>query len=151
MKISLHYFMSLPSKIVEIEVVSIEKIKPSLSTLSHQRLFKHCLLDQLIPAPYALTILYYSLNNFPNQPNVLNRVELLKKSLSETLTHFYPLAGLIKDDFFIKCNDEGAYYVEARVDSSLLEFLSQPDLVSLHNLLPTKELVLKESCWNPCD
>ena len=68
----------------------------------------------------------------------------MKNSLSETLTRFYPLAGKIKDDLSIDCNDEVAHYVEARVDFSLREFLTKPHLLLLHRFLPC-ELVLKES------
>ncbi|KAH1121473.1 hypothetical protein J1N35_004633 [Gossypium stocksii] len=42
------------------------------------------------------------------------RSQLLKESLSETFTLFYTLAGKIKGHLSIDCNDEGAYYVEAR-------------------------------------
>ena len=51
----------------------------------------------------------------------------LKKSLSETLTHYYPLAGRFKDGTTVECNDEGAYFSEARVDSHLEEFLENHD------------------------
>ncbi|KAK7839509.1 salutaridinol 7-o-acetyltransferase [Quercus suber] len=34
----------------------------------------------------------------------------------ETLTQYYPLAGKIKDDLCINCNDEGAYFVGAQVN-----------------------------------
>ena len=47
----------------------------------------------------------------------------LKKSLSETLTHYYPLAGRIIDGATIECNDEGACFTEARVKSHVEEFL----------------------------
>ena len=55
----------------------------------------------------------------------------------------YPLAGKIKDDLCIDCNDEGAYFVDAQVNVCLSEFLSQPDLQLLHKFLPC-ELILKE-------
>ena len=69
---------------------------------------------------------------------------MLKKSLSEILTLYYPLAGKIKDDLCIDCNDDGAYFVEAQVNVCLSEFLSQPDLLILHKFLPC-EFILKES------
>lgn len=47
----------------------------------------------------------------------LSMVELLKKSLSETLVHFYPLAGRLltssDDVVYIDCNDAGADLIEA--------------------------------------
>ena len=123
---------------------SKEQVKPSSPTPSHLRTFKLSLSDQLIPAPYAPIILFFPINDCSNLSNIPKRLELLKKSLSETLTLYYPLAGKIKDDLCIDCNDEGAYFVDAQVNVCLSEFLSQPDLQLLHKFLPC-ELILKES------
>ncbi|XP_020219726.1 stemmadenine O-acetyltransferase [Cajanus cajan] len=60
----------------------------------------------------------------------------LKKSLSETLTIFYPLGGRRGDYFSIDCNDEGAIYMEASVNISMGEFLNPPKLEFLNQLLP---------------
>ncbi|KAM5565289.1 stemmadenine O-acetyltransferase [Rosa sericea] len=124
-------------KILQVEVVSEEKIKPSFPTPSHLRTFKLSLLDQLIPAPYAPIILFYD----PiTTITTTKRLELLKASLSEALTVFYPLAGKLKDDeLSVECNDEGAAFIEARVKSfSLHEFLSHPELFDslLNQFLP---------------
>ena len=129
---------------MEVGIVSKEQVKPSSPTPSHLRTFKLSLSDQLIPAPYAPIILFFPINDCSNLSNIPKRLELLKKSLSETLTLYYPLAGKIKDDLCIDCNDEGAYFVDAQVNVCLSEFLSQPDLQLLHKFLPC-ELILKES------
>ena len=131
---------------MEVGIVSKEQVKPSSPTPSHLRTFKLSLLvlDQLIPAPYAPIILFFPINDCSNLSNFPNRLELIKKSLSETLTLYYPLAGKIKDDLCIDCDDEGAYFVDAQVNVCLSEFLSQPDLLLLHKFL-TCELILKES------
>lgn len=130
---------------MEVEIVSKEHIKPSFPTPSHLRIYKLSLLDQLIPAPYAPIILFYPNNDHStNLNNIPNRLELLKKSLSETLTQFYPLAGKIKDDLYIECNDEGAYFVEAQVNGCLSECLTQPDLLLIQKFLPC-ELISKQS------
>ncbi|CAL8098606.1 unnamed protein product [Prunus armeniaca] len=124
---------------MEVEIISKEKIKPSCPTPSHLRIFKLSLLDQLIPAPYAPVILFYHPPiNENDDDNINSRLHLLKTSLAETLTGIYPLAGEIKDDLSIDCNDQGAHYVEARVNySSLDEFLGRPDLLLLlHRFLP---------------
>ncbi|XP_025635215.1 epi-neemfruitin B 7-O-acetyltransferse L7AT-like [Arachis hypogaea] len=85
------------------------------------------------PPPRAATLFYTSQNlcEFPK------RLELLKQSLSETLTQFYPLAGRIKDDLSIDCNDEGANFVVAKVNCPITKFLEKPDLKSLNELLAT--------------
>lgn len=129
---------------MEVGIVSKEQVKPSSPTPSHLKTFKFSLLDQLILAPYGPVILFYPINNRSNLSNIPKRLELLKKSLSEILTLYYPLAGKIKDDLCIDCNDEGAYFVETQVNVCLSEFLSQPDLLLLHKFLPC-ELILKES------
>lgn len=125
-------------KEIEVEIVSKQDIKPSSPTPSHLEIFKLCLLDHLIPAPYGPIIFFYpSLNlSGKNSNNNNNILHLLKQSLSDTLTLFYPLAGKIKDDFSIHCNDEGANFIEAKVKCSLSEFLTNPDLILLHKLLP---------------
>ncbi|KAK5786485.1 hypothetical protein PVK06_041122 [Gossypium arboreum] len=58
------------------------------------------------------------------------------RSLSQTLTLFYPFAGRIKDHLSIARNDEGAYYVEARVNLPLCVFLNLPDSSYVSQLLP---------------
>ncbi|XP_052202266.1 stemmadenine O-acetyltransferase-like [Diospyros lotus] len=121
---------------MEVSIVSTERIKPSSSTPDHLRTFKLCLLDQLIPAPYAPLVLVYLNEDGATHLQILDRVEALKKSLSETLTRFYPLAGQIKDDLTIDCDDGGACFVETKVNCFLGEFLNRPDLQLIHRFLP---------------
>ncbi|KAL5778355.1 hypothetical protein ACOSP7_011281 [Xanthoceras sorbifolium] len=123
---------------MEVQIVSIENIKPSSPTPQHLKIFKLSLLDQLIPSPYAPVVLFYPKNDdsIANRLETSKRLDMLKRSLSDTLTRFYPLAGKIKDDLSIECNDEGAYYVEARVDCTVDDFLAKPDHILVHNFLP---------------
>ncbi|KAJ4715320.1 vinorine synthase-like [Melia azedarach] len=129
---------------MDLEIISREYIKPSSPTPSNLRTHKLCLFDQLLDHIYAACILYYPLNqeiSLSDSTNidliVSERLQLLKQSLSETLTnHFYPLAGKLKDDFTVDCNDEGVYFVEARAKTSLNEFLTQPDLYLISKFVP---------------
>ncbi|QCE02701.1 vinorine synthase-like [Vigna unguiculata] len=123
---------------VDVEIISREDIRPSSPTPSHLRLFRLSVLDHLIPSPYVPIILFYTSpkTNTTHLSEVPKRLELLKKSLSETLTKFYPLGGKIKEDLSIECNDEGAYFVLARVKCPLHEFLLQPQMTALHKFLP---------------
>ncbi|KAI3706131.1 hypothetical protein L1987_76389 [Smallanthus sonchifolius] len=116
-----------------IQIISKENIKPSSPTPQHLKSYNLSILDQLIPAPYAPIILYY-----PNQGDldIQERLKSLKDSLSKTLTHFYPLAGSIKNDLVIDCTDVGAYFAVARVNTRLDEFLSHPDLDLINHFLP---------------
>lgn len=70
------------------------------------------------------------------------RSKLLKESLSQVLTHFYPFAGRIEDKFTIDCNDEGVHYTEAKVSCTLVEFFNQPNFPSfIYKLLPNHPIM----------
>ncbi|KAL1366927.1 hypothetical protein AAHE18_02G013700 [Arachis hypogaea] len=118
---------------IKVEIISRENIRPSSPTLSPLRTFKYSILDQLVPFPHAVAILFYPSQNLSEFPK---RLELLKQSLSETLTLFYPLAGKTKDDLSIDCNDEGANFVVAKVNCPISKFLRKPDLNSLNMFFP---------------
>ncbi|XP_021832810.1 BAHD acyltransferase At5g47980-like [Prunus avium] len=122
---------------MKIEIVKKETIKPSAPTPHNLKSFKLSLLDQLVPVVYGPMVLFYP-SNVSEVTLTEERSHQLKKSLSEALTRFYPLAGRIKDNLFIECNDEGAVYVEARVNALLSNFLDQPNLEILKLLLPIK-------------
>ncbi|KAL7207296.1 hypothetical protein ACSBR1_029288 [Camellia fascicularis] len=133
------YFHELQTRyqmMMEVKVVSRESIKPSSPTPHHLRTFKLSLLDQLIPAPYAPLVFFYPTEDGATNLQVLKILQLLKKSLSENLTRFYPLAGKIEDDLTIDCNDVGAHNVEAEVNCHLPDFLCRPDLQAIHLFLP---------------
>ncbi|KAL3819173.1 hypothetical protein ACJIZ3_005078 [Penstemon smallii] len=83
-------------------------------------------LDQLL-AHHYMPFVYF----FPN-----NHKKKKTKSLSETLTRFYPLAGKVKNSREIDCNDDGVYYVEAKINDRLSDFLKQPNNKSIHQFLP---------------
>ncbi|KAJ0025541.1 hypothetical protein Pint_09252 [Pistacia integerrima] len=129
---------------MEVGVISIACSKLSTSTPYHLKTYELSLLGRIVPPIYIPMILFYPLNQIhTNQlsfTHVISKTgQQLKQSLSETLTRFYPLAGRVKDYLSIDCNDEGVYYVEARVTSPLFEFLNQPDLSSIHKFLPHGE------------
>ncbi|KAL3514860.1 hypothetical protein ACH5RR_027577 [Cinchona calisaya] len=121
---------------MEVQIISQVIIKPSSPTPSHLKNFKLSVLDQLIPAPYAPIVLFYPNYNGASYTQAHKRVEKLKESLSKTLTLFYPLAGTIKDDLCIECNDKGAYLATTKVDCQLFQFLNKPDLQLISKFLP---------------
>ncbi|XP_048232918.1 (13S,14R)-1,13-dihydroxy-N-methylcanadine 13-O-acetyltransferase AT1 [Ricinus communis] len=111
---------------VELEFISNELIKPSSPTPNHLRHLRHLqlsFLDQIqIPVWMPLC----------NQ---------LKKSLSKTLTLFYPFAGRVRNNTHIDCNDEGALFVEAQANCRLLDFLRMLTLATTTTtLFPPKTL-----------
>ncbi|XP_057422661.1 stemmadenine O-acetyltransferase-like [Lotus japonicus] len=119
---------------MEITIKTIETIKPLLPTPDEHKSYQLCLFDQLQAVTYLPIVLFYpSTEGFP-EPSFISAQ--LKKSLSETLAIFYPVAGRRKDHSFITCNDEGALYLEANVNHSMVEFLTPPKIEHLNKLLP---------------
>nr|XP_043633519.1 stemmadenine O-acetyltransferase-like [Erigeron canadensis] len=117
---------------MKVTILSKELIGPSSLTPSHLKTYNLSCLDQCWPPCYFPFILCYSYSNIDHDhnqsTNVLtpsNMTILLKTSLSNTLTHFYPLAGrLSKDGNTVDCTDEGVRFLVARVDeSSLSDFV----------------------------
>jgi shikimate O-hydroxycinnamoyltransferase len=80
-------------------------------------------------------VLFYPLDSSANLSNV-ERHDRFKKSLSEVLTYFYPLAGRVKEKLYVDCNDEGVHYVEAKAECKLSEFLEDPIPSELNKILP---------------
>ena len=66
----------------------------------------------------------------------LERCDRIKKSLLEVLILFYPLAGRVKENLYIDCNDEGVLYAESKANCQLSEFLENPILAELDKFLP---------------
>ncbi|KAL7244684.1 hypothetical protein ACSBR2_000120 [Camellia fascicularis] len=118
---------------MEVEIISRETIKPSSLTPPHLRTYKLSLLHQFIPSNHVPIVLFYPMLD---NDHVHVTSQLLKKSLSKALTRFYPLAGKVRDALTIDFNDEGAFYVEARVKCLLSDFLTQPRVPSMNQFLP---------------
>ncbi|CAG7862257.1 unnamed protein product [Brassica rapa] len=117
-----------------VEVISRDIIKPSSPTPNHLQNFKLSLLEQLGPTIFGPMLFFYSANNRIKQTEQLLN---LKKSLSETLTHFYPLSGRLNGNTSINCNDSGADFLEAQVNSPLSNLLQEPSSEMLEQLIPT--------------
>ena len=124
---------------VNVEIVTREVIKPSSPTLNHLRKFNLRLLDVLAPVSYEPLVFLYS--NLQQQLTGTQKSQRLKRSLSVTLTRFYPLAGRIKDGVSIECNDFGAVFVESRVSCALSKFLEKPGAGVLRKFIPV-------ACWD---
>lgn len=86
-----------------------------------------------------MPLVYFYANNNSIENNhemIMKRRQILKQSLSDVLTRFYPFAGKVNGARFIDCNDEGVYYVEARANHSITSFINQPSNKALLQLLP---------------
>uniref|UniRef100_A0A1J3IWU5 BAHD acyltransferase n=1 Tax=Noccaea caerulescens TaxID=107243 RepID=A0A1J3IWU5_NOCCA len=120
-------------KTMKVETIAKEIIKPSSTTPNDLRTLQLSIYDHILPPIYTVAFLFYTKNDLISQEHTSRK---LKTSLSQTLTKFYPLAGKI-NGVTVDCNDEGAVFVDARVDNCpLTDFLKSPDLKALQQLLP---------------
>ena len=121
---------------LEVEVISKQIIKPSSPTpheLCHYQLSS---LDQSNLPVYNHLVLFYPTKSDVQIEYIKNILDHLKLSVSKALTYFYPLAGRIKDNLFVDCNDEGISFMEAQVKCRLSDFLQSPVPKELNKLFP---------------
>ncbi|XP_006351852.1 acetyl-CoA-benzylalcohol acetyltransferase-like [Solanum tuberosum] len=121
---------------LEIEIQTRIMLKPSTPTPNHLRTLKLSLFDELAPHAYVPVLFHYLPSN--TEGTITERCDKLQKSLAQTLTKFFPLAGrLIEGEFSIHCNDKGIEYVETKANANLAEFLHQgPNTELLNDFLP---------------
>lgn len=120
---------------IVVKVISKESIKPSYPTPGHLRHYSLSFLDQSAPQFFMPWVLFYP-KDTNTELNNLVQPERIKKSLSEALTQFYPLAGRVKENLYIECNDEGVNYVEAVAICNLSEFLKNLNPCEHKKFLP---------------
>ncbi|KAJ4845088.1 hypothetical protein Tsubulata_047759 [Turnera subulata] len=123
----------------EPELITQTIVKPSSPTPDHLRHFSLSFLDQLCPPVYYPLTFFYQAHLDTKSSNINTPEKLfnqLERSLADVLTHFYPLAGRLKDNVFIDCNDSGIPYVQARVKCYLSHFLEESKPSELNKLLP---------------
>ncbi|KAI3463654.1 hypothetical protein Pfo_020317 [Paulownia fortunei] len=122
---------------MEIEIVSTQLIRPSSPTPTQLRDFELSFIDERIPPSYIPLILYYNFNEDKN----ITRSKMshrLKSSLSDALVQFYPLAGRMKGQTLVECNDDGVLYIEANADAKILDIIKSLDSGVLDKLIPFK-------------
>ncbi|KAD3642271.1 hypothetical protein R6Q59_004886 [Mikania micrantha] len=113
-------------------IISQETIKPSYPTPSHLRTHNLSLADHIAPNVHLPLIFFYK--SYKNAD-----INTLKKSLSQTLTQYYPFAGRLHSPSapHIDCNGEGVEFLEALSDSRLDEFvLNKEQDQTLNQLIP---------------
>ncbi|XP_074293708.1 stemmadenine O-acetyltransferase-like [Silene latifolia] len=122
----------------EVKIISRETVKPSTLTPPHLRTFNLSMIDQISRLLHVSSLIFYN----PNTQTQPLDIPGLKVALSETLSHFYPLAGRCKDESTIICNDAGIPFIEAHVNCSLSAVLSSRqklDMSSMFQFCPPKE------------
>ncbi|XP_028771308.1 acylsugar acyltransferase 3-like [Neltuma alba] len=128
------------------EVISTEIIKPSSPTPSDLQIYPLSFIDHLCPSNYIPFVFFYENQSFEPDINgktsttifevCEERTKMLKKSLSEVLSMYYPFAGRVKDQVFIECNDEGVVFIVTHMKQKLSEILKDPREEFLNPLFP---------------
>ncbi|PWA43012.1 Chloramphenicol acetyltransferase-like domain-containing protein [Artemisia annua] len=115
-------------------IISQETIKPSSPTPPHLKSYNLSLVDHLAPNIHMPLIFFYQ--NYNNRDIIV-----LKKSLSECLTQYYPFAGrlLTPSAPDIECKDHGVEFLEASIDYRLHDFiLNKEQDETLDKLIPNE-------------
>lgn len=125
-------------------LISKKIIKPSSPTPLTHRIHRLSIFDQLNPCSYMALAMFY-----PKQYNRILPVEpthistILENSLSKALTSYYPLAGTIRDNLHVECNDVGAKFLKAKIDCPMSEIFND-------NSTKAKDLVFPTNLpWTP--
>ncbi|KAF3434038.1 hypothetical protein FNV43_RR25141 [Rhamnella rubrinervis] len=121
---------------MEVTIISKQNVKPSSSS-SHLHLlkpYKLCLFDQLTPVTYPSFIFFYPISD-PNF-NLRETLVRLKKSLSETLTLYFPFSGRTKNNLYIDDFHEGLVYLEAKVNYRMSDYFKLKDIELLNLFIP---------------
>ncbi|KAG6417508.1 hypothetical protein SASPL_119690 [Salvia splendens] len=109
---------------IETKVISIETIKPSSPTPKSMQKHQLSFIDQIF-APVLMPLLYfYSSNSKFPRFQISNH---LKKSLSITLSIYYPLAGRLVGNLHVDCNDAGVPFAEAEANCTISRAVTNPD------------------------
>ncbi|XP_022887185.1 vinorine synthase-like [Olea europaea var. sylvestris] len=122
-----------------VEIISKYMIKPSSPTSPHLKILKLSFLDQIAPPVYMPIIFFYQADELGSKhTDHAHNFQLLKQSLSNTLTLFYPLAGRIHENSYVDCNDAGAELIETRVHANVSDVIEEPHMQKLQQYLPVK-------------
>jgi shikimate O-hydroxycinnamoyltransferase len=111
---------SLSIQGVKVRPTSKSLVVPSVRTEDHWLSLSN--LDRVVNPTFSSVILFYN-NVVTSEKSFQHFTGSLKESLAKTLVHFYPLAGRLAlgEDGLVDlhCNDEGALFFEASVESDL--------------------------------
>ncbi|KAG6428225.1 hypothetical protein SASPL_112476 [Salvia splendens] len=118
---------------IERKVSSVEMMKPSSPTPKCMQKYQFSFIDQNTVLSFIPAVLFY-----PSNPTIPNseKSKLLKKSLSEVLSIYHPLAGRRVGNLYVDCSDAGAPFSEAEADCDLSLAVTNPNPSNLKKLLP---------------
>ncbi|KAJ8747147.1 hypothetical protein K2173_001704 [Erythroxylum novogranatense] len=118
----------------EVEVLCQDLVKPSFPTAQQSRYHQLSCIDQMMLTMYMPWIFYYPASD--NSTKKEETCERVKRSLSEALTMFYPVAGRFRENKYVDCNDEGVHFVEAKAKCNIQDILQIPNSYDINKLLP---------------
>ncbi|KAL3623280.1 hypothetical protein CASFOL_032096 [Castilleja foliolosa] len=124
-----------------VQIMSKELIKPSSPTPDHLKTLNLSFNDQIAAPVYISLLFFYEADEFKGLTQSTDDhtqiCHLLKQSLSNTLTIYYPLAGKIyPQNFTVDCNDSGIEFVVAQAKGHLKDIIENPNLKSQEKYLP---------------
>ncbi|XP_068309641.1 BAHD acyltransferase At5g47980-like [Pyrus communis] len=127
---------------IKVEIIHKETIKPSSPTPRHFKILKLSVFDQIASDVYVPLLFFYRHHNSSVPSAEISNI--LKTSLSKTLTLFYPWAGQFQYNDSIGCNDRGAEFLEAQVNCPISKILDNPDAhqMQFKQLLPAEHMGL---------
>ncbi|PSS00224.1 Salutaridinol 7-O-acetyltransferase [Actinidia chinensis var. chinensis] len=126
---------------MEVVVTSRETIKPSSPTPNHLRRLQLCFFDQINRPIFTPFVYFYAAESPGDRTNHHRRSEQLKKSLADTLSVFYPLAGRVIDEIYVECSDKGVDFFQAQVNCELCDIIGSNAKFGdqLNKLIPYQE------------
>ncbi|XP_047328088.1 stemmadenine O-acetyltransferase-like [Impatiens glandulifera] len=132
--------------VLKINILSNEFVRPSFPTKDVLKKYPISMLDQFIPPLFIPVILFYS-HDETSRTTQHDMSSRLRESLSDTLTLFFPLplAGRHKKgDNSVDCNDMGVRYIEAKVDSLIMDVIGCDEATVLDQLIPLMHQIPSE-------
>lgn len=110
----------------QLHVISRSKciVKPASPTPPNLKQYNLSSHDRLTPNLYMPIVLFYHpLQLAHTTPTAIS--DILRTSLSQTLSKYYPFAGRLRCESYVDCNDEGIDFVEAKIGNTLSEALEK--------------------------
>ncbi|KAJ8899693.1 hypothetical protein K2173_019391 [Erythroxylum novogranatense] len=119
---------------LEVDLISQNIVKPSSPTPPHRHHYQLSFLDQIMIPLYVPWVFFY----LDDDSKVDNRekCDRVKRSLSEALALFYPIAGRLVGNTHVECDDKGVHFIEAEANCKILDFIENPNCNEINKLLP---------------
>nr|GME04347.1 vinorine synthase-like [Ipomoea batatas] len=125
---------------MKVEVRSKEIVRPSSPTPQSLNNYKLSFMDQLALNVRIPFVFFYESSGVYSH-DYANTIDEMKKSLSNTLSLMYPLAGRVKEDkVTIECNDEGVEFIVADVAEIMSCLLENPEMEKIRQLSPSAKV-----------